>query len=35
MQRDGQDPSIMDLDPEKSIASQRNKEEEVVSFHVN
>lgn len=30
MQRDGQDPSIMDLDPEKSIASQRNKEEKVV-----
>ena len=30
VQRDGLDPSIMDLDPEKSIASQLNKEEELV-----
>ena len=30
MQRDGEDPSIMDLDPEKSIASQLDKEDEVV-----
>lgn len=30
MQRDGLDPSIMNLDPEKSIASQLNKEEELV-----
>lgn len=29
--RDGEDPSIMDLDPEKSVASQlNNKEEELV-----
>ena len=28
MQRDGVDPSIMDLDHEKSVASQLNKEEE-------
>ena len=30
VQRDGLDPSIMDLDPEKSIASQLEKEEEIV-----
>lgn len=31
MTRDGEDPSIMDLDPEKSVASQlNNKEEELV-----
>merc|ERR1712194_774510 len=30
IQRDGLDPSIMDLDPEKSIASQLNIEEEPV-----
>ena len=30
MGRDGEDPSIMDLDPEKSVASQLNKEEEIV-----
>ena len=30
MERDGEDPSIMDLDPEKSVASQLNKEEEIV-----
>merc|ERR1712157_45248 len=30
MVRDGVDPSIMDLDPEKSVASQLNKEEELV-----
>ena len=30
MQRDGEDPSIMDLDPEKSVASQLDKEDEVV-----
>ena len=29
MERDGEDPSIMDLDPEKSVASQLNKEEEI------
>ena len=28
MQRDGLDPAIMDLNPEKSVASQQNKEEE-------
>jgi hypothetical protein len=31
MTRDGEDPSIMDLDPEKSVAGQlNNKEEELV-----
>ena len=30
MQRDGVDPLIMDLDHEKSVASQLNKEEELV-----
>ena len=30
IQRDGLDPSIMDLDPEKSVASQLEKEEELV-----
>ncbi|KAL7542696.1 hypothetical protein ACHAXR_011993, partial [Thalassiosira sp. AJA248-18] len=30
VERDGLDPSIMDLDPEKSIASQLDKEEEIV-----
>ena len=30
IQRDGLDPSIMDLDPEKSVASQLEKEEEIV-----
>jgi len=31
MTRDGEDPSIMDLDPDKSVASQlNNKEEELV-----
>ena len=31
MTRDGEDPSIMDLDPEKSVASQlNNKEEDLV-----
>ena len=30
MQRDGLDPTIMDLDPEKSVASQLDKEEEIV-----
>merc|ERR1712194_528542 len=30
IQRDGLDPSIMDLDPEKSIASQLNREEELL-----
>ncbi len=28
MQRDGLDPSIMELDPEKSVASQLKKDEE-------
>ena len=28
LQRDGLDPSIMDLNPEKSVASQQNQEEE-------
>ena len=28
MQRDGLDPTIMDLDHNKSVASQRKKEEE-------
>ena len=28
MQRDSLDPSIMDLDPEKSVASQMKEEEE-------
>ena len=30
MQRDGLDPSIMDLDHEKSVASQLNKKDEVI-----
>ena len=30
VERDGLDPSIMDLDPEKSVASQLEKEEEIV-----
>ena len=30
MVRDGMDPSIMDLDPEKSVASQLNKDEDIV-----
>jgi hypothetical protein len=30
LQRDGLDPSIMDLDPEKSLTSQQNQEEELV-----
>ena len=29
MQRDGEDPSIMDLDPEKSLTSQLDKEDDV------
>lgn len=28
MQRDGQNPDIMDLDPEKSVASQMKKDDE-------
>ena len=28
MQRDGLDPTIMDLDPDKSVASQLKKEED-------
>ena len=28
MQRDGQDPAIMDLDPNKSVASQMKKEDD-------
>lgn len=28
MQRDGQNPDIMDLDPEKSVASQMKKEDD-------
>lgn len=28
MQRDGSNPDIMDLDPEKSVASQLNKNDE-------
>ncbi|KAL7551802.1 hypothetical protein ACHAWF_014998 [Thalassiosira exigua] len=30
LQRDGLDPSVMDLDPEKSVASQQGKEEDLV-----
>lgn len=30
LQRDGLDPSIMELDPDKSIASQQNQEEKLV-----
>merc|ERR1712194_489697 len=30
IQRDGLDPSVMDLDPEKSVASQLNREEELL-----
>ena len=30
LQRDGLDPEIMDLNPEKSIASQQKEEEELV-----
>ncbi len=30
LQRDGLDPSIMDLDPEKSITSQLNKDEDII-----
>lgn len=33
LQRDELDPSIMDLDPNKSISIQHNKEEEVVDNH--
>lgn len=29
MQRDGLDPSIIELDPEKSVASQLNGDEDV------
>ena len=28
MQRDGENPSIMDMDPEKSVASQLQEEED-------
>ena len=28
MQRDGENPSIMDMDPEKSVASQLEEEED-------
>jgi hypothetical protein len=30
LQRDGLDPKIMDLDPEKSLASQQNEEVDLV-----
>jgi hypothetical protein len=30
LQRDGLDPTIMDLDPDKSLASQQNEEETLV-----